>query len=263
MSMYFQTLILAVSRDVRHYRLTAQDLRRLGLAEENYLDDIFIHPPVFVYLSAALMRIFDVSMPAIPIIMHAATLLLIPVLTHLALWRRSHLARLDTTTPTAQGDVNTDIWGYAKGASLWAMLVYCMCPVASFCSQKLWIDNAAALTATLSATAHLGTQAMALRNLKSADKPSHCMRAACRMQFISGLVFGGIALNTKLPNLALLPFIAMTSLPTALEMTKHQMKGDMYSYRNMSMVVVKYIGAFILGAVLGHGPWIALYRVST
>jgi hypothetical protein len=259
--LYLQTLINAVLKDVWNYRLSAQDVRRLGLAAENYSDALFIHPPIFVYMSAGLVRLFDLSMPALPLLMHAATLLLIPVLVHVLLVR-THLLGGGGGTVSASAASAGEVLGRAQSASLWAMAVFALCPIASFCSQKVWIDNAAALTATFCATAHLvsltSTQRVVLRDKQGLL--SSRIYIAYGMQFASGLIFGCVALNTKLPNLAMLPFVVISSLQTAHFLIS---KPDTHAFSTAEIIfVAKYLAVFAMGAALGHGPWILLYRVS-
>jgi hypothetical protein len=260
-----QTLINSVLNDAWNYRLSAQDVKRLGLAAENYSDGLFIHPPVFVYLCAALVRLFDLSLPALPLLMHAATLLLIPVLVHVTLFRAYLLG--DASTAPASATSMELVWGRARSASLWAMTVFATCPIASFCSQKIWIDNAAALTATFGATMHLSVLACAQRMMRKDDPPgaapSRRTHIAYALHFASGLIFGGVALNTKLPNFAMLPFMVISSLQTAHALISRpgvtSNSSDIAAQRKF---IARYFAAFAAGAALGHGPWIVLYRVS-
>jgi hypothetical protein len=65
---------------LQSYNMSDEIIKRLNLSPNNYNNNLFIHPPLFVIISALLKNIFDISLPTIPIIFHLCVLLLLPVL---------------------------------------------------------------------------------------------------------------------------------------------------------------------------------------
>ena len=72
--------------------------------------------------------------------------------------------------------------------------------------------------------------------------------------FISGCIFGGLSLNTKITNLAILPYLIFSSY---LQIKKSPF------YANKTYIYVILIGFLCLGIIVTHSPWIFLYWVYT
>jgi hypothetical protein len=125
--------------------------------------------------------------------------------------------------------------------ALWAVQLFCMCPIAFFCSQKFWIDNCAMMTATLCAFLHI-----VLATGYSASEVQLIAR-----NLLSGILVGLLAVNTKISNAALLPFLAAWSVFT-------QRDTPNIKIRQIFIVCCSLLG----GTLFGYSPWMLLYYVS-
>jgi len=230
-------------------------LERFGLAKSNYDDALFIHPPVFVYLSAALAKLLNFSLPLVSIIYHLITLIALPRIT-----KRMELN---------------------SSAGIWAMIIFSFSPIAWFCSQKFWIDNCLLMTTTVSVLAHIylctskerfirkqkipsGRNSGSSSNLYSQVYNIFPERMMIFHHFISGFIFGAFAMNTKITAAALLPFHLLWS---AFHRLLHHTKvSDRQLRLQLSSIMIVDVFIhwifFACGCIFGHGPWIALYYVS-
>ena len=211
----------------------------LRLARENYGDRLFIHPPFFVYSSALLRRLFKLPLPGYALLCQLLTLCLLPVLVY------SVSGQMATDKPLSRFQQMT------SGTALWAIAAFSCCPIAAFCSQKIWIDNALMFTVTLAVVAHTilvsiprsvpafsvnwnnaimphlqtanggsdvdGSDKSGLvrKSPKTLDTKHHQQQRqrSLLLHFLSGLLFfGGVALNCKISAMALVPFLFTWSL---------------------------------------------------
>ncbi len=116
----YHTLVDAVLKNVYDYRLDIDTVRKFQLSEENYSDSIFIHPPMFTYMSAFLHSTIDVPLALISIIYHLITCVCIVF-----------LIVFSDINCTRDNDMN-------RGrVAVTAVQLFCFCPVAFFCSQKV------------------------------------------------------------------------------------------------------------------------------
>ena len=232
--------------DALDYSLTSSGIVDIyQLSASNYGDKLFIHPPIFVYTMAVLNYAFQVPLPVVSVVYHLLTAAAIVPLSYAV------CESLSLSTCGA---------GSSAAVSLWALVIYCCCPVAAFCSQKIWIDNAASLAVTISALMHM----YLVRVVHSDDctpSASCSVRTSNIRHLLSGLVFGGIALNTKITCLALLPFLVLWSLwCTSRETLASAPRMEGWT-RVVGEAAVR-VACLVLGMAIGHAPWIALYYVS-
>jgi hypothetical protein len=237
----------SVLSDASDYRLHASTIQELGLAPENYNDSLFIHPPVFVYLSAALHGCLGVPLPLIPLLLQGATLLLMVVICRAISPR------------TASG-------GCGSSAGLQAWVLLSCCPIAAFCSQKFWIDNCLMLGVTAAAAAHvwllplppLDGQVESRADTEGSGGMLRCL--------LSGLVFGAVGLNTKITAAALLPFAALW---IALRLFYLELGSTAKKDRSTVSLVLTVAGrsvvhtvVYVTGMCASYAPWAYLYYVS-
>ena len=140
--MLSQTLVQVVWQDWRQYRLPPEIIRQFRLAAENYGDRLFIHPPLFVYLSAALRYGLNIPLPIISIVYQAITM----ILTVLIL--REMFSSLDQKSSSRRG--KRDV----HAAAVWSLVCFSFCPIAGFISHKFWIDNCLMMTVAAAVLAH-------------------------------------------------------------------------------------------------------------
>ena len=119
---HVQALVDAMAQDLTAYRLPPALINEFGLAPENYGDHMFIHPPLYVLLCVAARRICGMSLPAVSLLCHTATCVLIAALPH-ALFRLFLPGKYSFTRCMTLGT--------------WAVLIYTFCPIVSFVSQKV------------------------------------------------------------------------------------------------------------------------------
>jgi hypothetical protein len=249
-----QTLSETVWSNPSHYSLKHTNLIELyQLSRENYGDSVFIHPPLFPYTLALLTHGIGLPSPVVPVLFHIGTTLLLPLLTALVLQPWS-CAPVSSTPASGSGGVPLLFSGSSLSASVWATLIFSICPIASFCSQRIWIDNAAMFVVTLSATIHL----YLIRRCILSDA---CLSNIYVVNFVSGLQFGLLSLNCKITCLALLPFLLLWSAASMNHIASSRVNNqERIASRSKSVVIV--LVCVLGGMVIGHGPWVALYYVS-
>jgi hypothetical protein len=138
------------------------------------------------------------------------------------------VAAVDLPSGVCRGDV-----------LMWTIKIFSFCPIAFFCSQKFWIDNCAMMSTAVSAYFHVAV------NNANAGNFGLVVRYV-----LSGIVFGLVALNTKLSNLALFPFLILWSIAQLVQRKQC----------NLWKVVLCAI-SLLVGAAVGHLPWIYIYHV--
>jgi hypothetical protein len=185
----FETLIRSVRENFNNYSLQDQPiLSAINLPRENYDHPLFIHPPFFVYASSFLHYNGGIPLPLIPVLFQAGTFLCISWLVSAC-----HSSSMD--------------FSKLLRVSLRAAWLFLICPLSWFCSQKVWIDNALMFTCTFSLTIHL--------SLLPCAPTTACYEQTwwwiCK-HVLSGTVFGGLALNTKITAVALLPAVLIWSV---------------------------------------------------
>ena len=220
----FEALVQSVSMDIGDYSLGGKPIvDQLRLSPENYGDSLFIHPPNFVYSSMLIQRLTGLSLPAVSVVYHIFSLCLIPCIVQLG-----NFGIADTVRGTT---------------AAWAMVVFTCCPIAMFCSQKFWIDNALIASVTLSVALHIWINKYAIFSFSRS--------------LLSGFLFGAIVMNCKVTGLALLPFLVAWS--SCRDIRSLSLSADKF-------IVVKRVffetSSLLLGAGLAHGPWVFLYWVN-
>lgn len=230
----FAFLVEGVERDWLDYSLADKGIiERLGLSRDNYGDGIFIHPPLFVYTLAVLKKCVGLSLPSSILAMQGASLLL--------------TGRLASELRPSEG---------AGRAGLTAMVLYSFCPLAAFCSQKVWIDNALAFYCLVVANVHSSLW----KRGKTTKRPS-ALLFKC---LTSGLLFGLLVLNCKSTGLALFPYLVFTAVPH-FSGVQAQGEGVMAAPPLPSLLQWTPAISFtmLLGAACTHGPWMLLYHHVT
>ena len=250
----------------RDYRLHSSTIQELGLAPENYSDDLFIHPPLFVYLSAFLHGYVGVDLPIIPILLQLGTLALIP-------WICSNI-------------LPQNYVGEGINIALTALILFSSCPIAAFCSQKFWIDNCLMFSVTFCVAAHVALFPITLKNTTNPRK-SHSTLSYVVRALGSGVTFGLVGLHCKITAAALLPFagvwIATHHVITRsftytysftrlmVNMTDHRGKAEggessvlLPNKFPVSRVIADSVRdtlVYVLGACVVYAPWAYLYWV--
>lgn len=235
-----------VLRNPLHYSLRDTGIVDLyQLSADNYGDSLFIHPPVFVYCMAALNHVFGLPLPAVSVVYHLLTLLL--------------LVPLSGALLASVGAVTGGKGGGNRVVGLWAAVVYSMCPIAAFCSQKVWIDNSATFAVTVCATVHVHLISRQQRILFT------CFHVnSLTAHFLSGLLFGILAMNTKITCLALLPFLLFWSWYCVLFPIEAGVSDSSHCVWTSAVRRALSRSAWLVcGIVVGHVPWMCIYYVST
>jgi hypothetical protein len=211
-----------VTKSFYDYSLENTDLIQLyQLSVENYGDSLFIHPPVFVYSLYFLKQWLHIPLPVSIILFHSLTLISLFFLTIALLT----LPNSSTSYTRSQ----------ACMAGLWAVLIYAFCPFTSFSSQKIWIDNIAVLTVTLSALCHVLCTSLQRNSFL----------------FLSGIFFGLFSLNSKITCLGLLPFLSLWTCC-------HSLRSQLPLQK-----IVWQMCSFFGGIIVGFAPWSITYYVSS
>ena len=279
-------LLKSVSENLFAYSIPPSIIQTFRLAPENYSDSLFIHPPLYIMLCLLLKSTFGVSLPSASLVFHVLTASMIPLLTH----------QICTFMSVNKNAVDID------SISVLAVIIFCFCPIVSFATQKVWIDNAAVMTITLCAVFHLmcvnfcqqkfinlstictdvnslitnngnhvQTEQTDINHLMS---PNFLSWLPYVLHFCSGLAFGGLALNTKISNLAILPFLVMTSILGCIDIPTLQKYYWSLNIRfstfawdflcsKYCIYIAMHLTFFGFGIVCGHGPWVYIYRVNS
>eukprot|EP01039_Chlorochromonas_danica_P010131 gene10131-11213_t len=222
----YEALLDGVMKRWDDYTLQGKDiLSRLHLPAENYDFAVFIHPPAFIYLTAGLLRLWPtLPLPLVPVLYQLVAFLCLPWLVREVVW-------------------GTSLERHYMTVSLKAMLLVAVCPTTLFCSQKFWLDNSLLMNMSLSVAVHMAccrwTVTRSLQNISFAALP----------MALSGLVFGGLALNTKITALAALPFFLLWII---------RRFGKIFSWQSIGSILI-----FLLSATAGHAPWLWLYHRYT
>ena len=242
----------SVSKQWNDYSLRGKPIiDSLRLAKENYNDALFIHPPFFVYTSAFLHCYLSVPLPIIPLIFHFATAAMIPIIL-------SCILRDSVETPKQDTLLNLNLRTSYSAMAVKAMVVFLCCPIAAFCSQKFWIDNALLMTTTVAATVHMLLCGADTYSDSQDQGRATSLSKSVGNQILSGFVFGFIALNTKITALALLPFLLCWTVFHRLEVV---LNSNQRACLSLLADIITHIGAFVVSAAVSYSPWIYLYWV--
>lgn len=242
-----------VLRDPTDYKLHPHTIRELRLAEENYSDELFIHPPLFVYLSAFLHGFLHIPLHIIPILFQVLTICLLPVLARKMIFSSPSVKHGGGAKEAFSDDVG-----------LHAMILFGCCPIIAFCSQKFWIDNALMMAVTVCATAHvclINSENYALSDGKSGGNRVYSLMR----HLLSGLLFGTVGLNCKITALALLPFsigwILLQQYPAYIVHNVEDVTDNRTLWKALLWTAV-CCGVYLTGAAVAYAPWAYLYWVS-
>eukprot|EP01036_Dinobryon_divergens_P034784 gene34784-44988_t len=246
----FETLVYSVGKRWNDYSLRGKPIiDSLRLAKENYNDALFIHPPFFVYTSAFLYYYLSIPLPVVPLIFHFATAAMIPIILSCILRNSFEISKQDT-------HLNLNLRMCYSAMAIKAMIVFLCCPIAAFCSQKFWIDNALLMTTTLAATVHMLLCGANLDSVSGDKVRAASVSKSVGYQILSGFVFGFIALNTKITALALLPFMLCW---TAFHRVEVFLYSDRRTSLSMSADIIAHVGAFVASTAAAYSPWGYIY----
>lgn len=183
-----------------------------------------------MYSSAILQYYTGISLPSVIICHHIITALCIPLL----------------ITGMASDSIPHVV---VENLSVLSLVLFLLCPISAFCSQKIWIDNCLMMTVTVSATAHVHLTNYTTKSLRSAYFSS----------LVSGLVLGGLALNTKITAIAIGPFLGSY---TAYKVLQRVWK-DKLPVSTASWDILTHGVCILVGMCVSHGPWVYTYHRVT
>lgn len=293
-----QALLHNVLSNPLDYRLHPHTIQELHLAEENYSDSIFIHPPLFVYLSAMLHRFCGLPIPLIPIVLQTMALGLLPIICRYVMYMVNGLYsvivgcgkdRRNTREYYSENDI------FFVG--VWSMLILCCCPIAAFSSQKFWIDNCLLWSVTVCVTAHVvllhhtttaGQEGQ--ESTQSVERVKMFSSDSVWRHAMSGVIFGLVGLNCKITAAALLLFLigwiflqqyllylngykllvgSSQDTSSGAEMKEQQDSNSVFN-KKYTLLLGQAVGAavvncavFGLCALLAYAPWMYIYWVRS
>lgn len=240
------------------YQLSPEFIAKYRLAEDNYAFPLFHHPPAFVYFTAFCYHLLSLSLPAVSLLLHMIVIL--------ALFGISYEYHHLVLSSLHDVFYCHDAWWKV---GIIASLLWCISPIACWCSQKIWIDNMAVMTCSLGVWLHLYC-------LRQVNINQPLSKRFSTTFFLSGLLgFGGIVLNSKITSFALLPFYVFTILWKHYECEYfHELIGiKKCKVDNNSISLLKVASkaifpvviseiSFLLGTCFGQLPWLYWYHVS-
>ena len=222
--------------DWKAYSLSDENRTRLGLADANYNDKIFHHPPIFT-LFCILMRLLGATLPFNSLVLTALTAIFTVLIAEAA-----------------------DL-GSSSLSLVLALALFYVSPLSFFCSQKNWIDVCLMMTSTSSVLFHIQCN----KNCSGGSSGSR----EVFWNLISGIYFGLLVLNTKVTGLAILPCLLMwTSIVDVNELDENNKQEQVTqsfsvtSVHTSGQTLMKVI-AVIIGACIGHSPWVLFYYSVT
>jgi len=107
-------------------------------------------------------------------------------------------------------------------------------------------------TCTVSVTIHLILSYLASKLLAQSDN----MLAMPMVYSVSGVVFGGLVLNTKVTALALLSFFIF-------HIMLHRLQQENRKHSSRWLIIILECLAFVTGMIAAHWPWINWYHDQT
>jgi hypothetical protein len=216
-------------------------MQKLSLAPENYDLPLFIHPPVFVYISIFLTRLCGLSLVIVPVVMQTVGIVgLFSICREL--------------TVVILGDESRSPEFFATLGSLfnYSCLVLLCCPILWFISQKVWIDNALFMTTIITVAGHMClTRWMTERST---------VKNGVVMLF-SGFICFGLSANCKITALALLPFLISWIGLRYFLLVRNISSGNSYTWKTYLTGCLWCCCCFCIGAFLSFLPWLLLYWV--
>lgn len=256
----FETLIRAVHHNHTDYSLQHKPiLHILNLPRDNYDHPLFIHPPVFTYLASFLHYQGHVPLPLVPVFLQVGTLLCLPVI----------ISSMFGAIYASRAVKEQERQATLLRVSLRAGWLFLLCPLAWFCSQKLWIDNALVFSCTMAWMVHV--------YLLNVCVPLSLPQALGR-HVVSGLIFGGLSMNTKITALAMLPALCLWTLHCEYQWSRKELQNRATSHYKKTddeqsvedqpsprwtwlRLMLSWI-TFGFAALAGHIPWLLWYQVS-
>jgi hypothetical protein len=221
----------AVNYDWQDYSLQSSDIiGKYQLSKENYDFPLFHHPPFFVYFSSFLHYYCSFPLPFISILYQLVVLLLFLPLSYLLL-SNSMLKRS---------------WLIIAWK---CMIIWMICPIAAFCSQKFWIDNALVMTTMIGIILFLFFHKWILPGI-----PTNLFFLS---SFICGLVSFVLPVNTKVTSVGLLPFMFIYHFWNISIEIKKRKKGT------SSATTLYCCWSLLLGCVSSYLPWLSVYYLNT
>ena len=156
-------------------------ITQLNIEFEQYFTKIFIHPPVFIYASTFLYQFLNIPLVAVPLICQTVVMLCISI--------QFYIIGCSLSPSTLHLD-----W---KISSLWAVLIFCLCPVSVLISQKFWIDNMLLVTVYGCITFQLLSSLWLCRlqtnsEVLNSDEKENLMRSLSEGEFVSVHVFKSV-----------------------------------------------------------------------
>ena len=242
----FSSLIHDVGLDFHDYTLKDKPLlSQIGLTAENYQDSVFIHPPIFVYLSVFLHDYLGMALPSISILFHLITAGFLADIMHFGKFFRD-ISLKDKKRSHRMEEL----------ASLWAVVIYSLDPLAFFCGQKIWIDNCLVCSVTIVVAVHMALWDLDFHHQSKSGKRTWYSWDLGGTAIVSGAIFGLLVLNTKITGLALLPVLVLWSCHRICVSSTENVK-------EKAMLCIMCSVLFVLGTVIGHAPWMLYYYSNT
>ena len=256
------------------YRLHPHTVQELQLAEENYSDSVFIHPPLFVYMSATLCKYCNVILPLVPLLLQVVALCLLPVICNYVLSSVKYAHVVDNNMVHYSAYFSD---GEVYHIGVLSMILLSCCPIAAFSSQKFWIDNCLVMSVTVCVAAHVVLlHRSTCGGVGDGSADSSCVGITISTLFrhvLSGLIFGIIGLNCKITSAALVVFcIGYIILQQYTHYTEccHYLnhKEEMSHTKHTSLLRGTVVEALVCCAVFGlcaalaYAPWMYIYWVG-
>jgi hypothetical protein len=251
----FANLVSYIQQNITDYTLYNKSiLNDLGLSKENYNHRLFLHPPFFVYSSAALHHFFTIPLVAIPLLYHTITLLCLPWIVYQIIG-----GQYNWGLKIGENWIDLHVFSWSRIAIL-SMLFYSLCPILWFTSQRFWIDNALVMTSTLVWTWHLylivpfTSPVGIIHNSKTSSIATAAKSTSMLLLYLrtilSGYLYGLFALNTKITALALIPGMICWIV------YQHQ------HHLTISSLLLEIMTWFI-AIFSGYFPWLYWYHQQT
>jgi hypothetical protein len=209
-------------------------IEQYQLSKENYDFPLFHHPPFFVYFSSFLHYHCSFPLPFISVLYQLVVLVLFIPLSYLllsdSLLKRNWLS-----------------------VAWKAMIMWMICPIAAFCSQKFWIDNALVMTVMIGIIFFLSFHKWILFFI-----PTNLFFLS---SFLCGFFSLILPLNTKITSVGLLPFMLIYHFWTvAKEITKRKNSSNL----SKSFATSVYCcWSLLLGCSSSYLPWLSVYYLNT
>lgn len=238
-----------MSSNWTNYRVDPVFIRTFSLAEENYDHAVFIHPPLFVYSAAVLVRFFALPLPLVPVLMQSIGLLALWLLSReYYVFQKQIMVESNRKLSNKVSFLSDEV----IRVFLLTMLIVMTCPLLWLTSQKIWIDNAVFMSVCISTAVHVWMT-------NTASLKHRGIKYFAAYQCMSGVLFAVFSLNCKITTLALLPCLSMYTVLALSCEVKEVTNKTIMSWMWRSFVSVSML---VVGSVLGYLPWTYHYWVS-